>query len=176
MTNAEAVNLIVAIGAALATGLSAMAAFRSAKSAEFAQRTLDEGQLRSDRRDVAQLVADCAFEFRRIHFLAHTLRVIDRTNAIFTGGLGGDRHKVAEDSTSARVAKAETFFGGVSTFVSNPAALGSLSREDVDRLRNDLSLRLAELRAIAEELSRDSASREAQLLQLREKAVMGRGA
>lgn len=173
MTNAEASNLVVALGAAIATGLSALAAFRSARSAQIAQRALSEDQIRSGRRDVAHLVSACSYEFRRIQFLAHTLNIIDRANAILAGGLGGSRHKVAEDGVAKRLSKAEDLFQSVRQFAENPIALGSLVQEDIDRLCIDLTIRLADLRGIAEELDRDSASREAQLLQQRERAIVG---
>lgn len=173
MTNAETFNLVVAMGAAIATGLSALAAFRSARSALIAQRALSEDQIRSGRRDVTHLVSACSYEFRRIQFLAHTLNVIDRANAIFAGGLGGSRHKVAEDRVAKRLSKAQELFQSIRQLAENPITLGRLVQEDIDRLSIDLTIRLADLRGIAEELDRDSASREAQLLQQRERALLG---
>lgn len=172
MTNAESLNFIAAIGAAVATALAALAAFRSARSAESAQRALVEEQLRSGRRDVASLVSACSYEYSRIKFLAHTLNVIDRANAIFAGGVGGSRQKLAGDGVTTRLANAESLFKSASGFRDNPIAIGKLVQEDIDRLQVDLTISLADLRAIAEELHRDSSSREAQMLQHRERAIM----
>ena len=173
MTDAESLNFIVAVGAAIATALATLAAFRSARSAELAQRALHEDQLRSGRRDVAHLVSNCSYEYSRIRFLAHTLNVIDRANAIFTGNLGGSRHKLAEEGVAKRLTKAENLFRSAATFTDNPVEISKLVQEDIDRLLVELTIRLAELRAIAEELDRDSTSREAQMLQHRESAIMG---
>lgn len=171
MTNAESLNFIVAIGAAIATALAALAAFRSARSAEQAQTALLDEQLRSGRRDVAVLASSCSYEVRRIRFLAHTLNVIDRANATLAGGFGGSRHKLAEDGVSRRVSTAEELFQMIAPLTDDPIQIGKLVQEDIDRLRVALTVRLAELRAIAEELDRDSSSREAQMLQLRERQI-----
>lgn len=173
MSTAESFNLIVAIGAATATALATLAAFRSARSADLAQRALIDEQLRNGKRDVATLVAGCSYEFSRIRFLAHTLNVIDRASANFSGSFGGSRQKLLTDGVSKRVSKAEEIFKAVSPFADNPIAIGQLLQEDIDRLRVTLTIHLADLRAIAEELDRDSSSREAQLLQQREQAIMG---
>lgn len=165
MTSAESLNFVVAIGAAIATGLAALAAFRSASSAEAAQRALEEIQLRSGRRDVAHLVSACSYEHRRIRFLAHTLNVIDSANAVFTGGFGGSRQKLIQDCVATRLARAEELFRSASTFADDPVALGRLVQEDIDRLQLELTVRLSDLRGIAEEFVRDSTSREAQMLQ-----------
>lgn len=168
MSNAEAFNLIVAIGAAIATALATLAAFRSARSANIAQQALVDEQLRNSRRDVATLIAGCSYEFTRIRFLAHTLSVIDRQSAIFAGGLGGSRQKLAIDGVSKRVSAAEDIFKAISPFSNDPIAISKLIQEDIDRLQVSLTIYLANLRTIAEELDRDSCSREAQLLQQRE--------
>jgi len=173
MTNAESFNLIVAIGAAIATALAALAAFRSARSADLAQQALIDEQLRNGKREVATLVAGCSYEFSRVRFLAHTLNVIDRASAIFSGGFGGSRQKLLEDGVSKRVSKAEEIFKAVSPFGDNPVAISQLVQEDIDRLQVTLTIHLADLRAIAEELDRDSSSREAQLLQQRERTMVG---
>lgn len=173
MTNAESLNFIVAIGAAIATALAALAAFRSARSAELAQQALIDEQLRSGRREVATLVAACSYELSRIRFLAHTLNIIDRASAILSGGLGGSRRKVAEDGVSKSVSEAEDSFRAAAPFSDNPTAIGQLAQEDIDRLQVSLTIHLADLRAIAGKLDRDSSSREAQLLQQRERAIMG---
>lgn len=168
MSNAESLNLIVAMGAAIATALASLAAFRSARSANLAQQALVDEQLRNGKRDVATLIAGCSYEFSRIRFLAHNLSVIDRASAIFAGSLGGSRHKLATDGVSKRVAAAEEIFKAISPFSNNPMAISKLLQEDIDRLQVSLTIYLADLRTIAEELDRDSSSREAQLLQQRE--------
>lgn len=171
MSNAESLNLIVAIGAAIATALATLAAFRSARSANLAQQALVDEQLRNGKRDVATLIAGCSYEFSRIRFLAHTLSVIDRASAIYAGSLGGSRNKLAIDGVSRRVLAAEEIFKAISPFSNNPMAISKLLQEDIDRLQVSLTIYLADLRAIAEELDRDSSSREAQLLQQREIAM-----
>ena len=173
MTSAESLNFIVAIGAAIATGLSALAAFRSAQSAEAARRALEEDLIRSGKREVAHLVSACSYEHRRLWFLAQTLSVIDQANAIFAGGLGGSRHKLSENGVATRLARADELFKAALTFRDNPVAIGQLVQQDIERLQVDLTIRLSDLRAIAEEFARDSASREAQMLQHRERAISG---
>lgn len=170
MSDTNQMDLIVAIGSAIATGLATLAAFRSAKSAESAQTALFEDQLRSGRREVANLISACAYELRRIRFLAHTLNVVNRANAVFAGGFAGSRHKLMENGVAKRLASAEDLYLTVANFHDNPVSIGKLVQEDIDRLHIDLTVRLAELRAITAELDRESASREAQLLQNSERA------
>ncbi len=171
MTNADAISLIVAISSAIATGLATLAAFRSARSAESAQQALFEEQLRSGRRDIANLVSDCLFEMNRIRFLARTVRVINQSRAVFTGTTGGSRQKVLEQEVDKRVASAEEEFKVASAFSEEPTGIYRLQREDIDRLQVALTVRLAHLRTIADELDRESLSHEAQLLQHRERAI-----
>jgi len=173
MTSAESLNLIIATGAAIATALSALAAFRSAKSAEAARCALEVDQLRYGRRDVANLVSSCSYEYSRVQFLAHTLNAIDRANAIFAGGLGGSRQKLVADGVATRLANAEELFQSALAFKDNPVAISQLVAEDIERLQVELAIRLSSLRSIAEEFARDSASREAQMLQYRERAIAG---
>lgn len=173
MSNAEATNIIIAIGAAIAAALSALAAFRSARSANFALRALEEEHLRSGRREVAQLVSSCSFEFRRIKFLAHTLHIIDQANAVFSGGLGGSRHNLLKVGAATRLNRAEELIKTANTFIDAPSSLQSLIREDIDRLHIELTMRLSDLRGIADEFDRDSTSHEAQMLQHRERAIAG---
>lgn len=173
MTNAESLNFMVVIAAAIVTILAALAAFRSARSADLALQALIEEQLRTGRRDVATLVSACSYEFNRIRFLAHTLNVIDRANAMFAGGFGGSRHKLAEDGVLKRVSTAKEIFQAVSPFRDNPNVINELVQWDIDRLQVTLTIRLSDLRVISDELDRDSSSREAQLLQHRERAIMG---
>ncbi len=173
MTSAESLNFIVAIGAAIATGLSTLAAFWSAQSAKAALRALEEDQIRSGKRDVAHLVSACSYEHSRLRFLANTVNVMDRANAIFAGGLGGSRQKLSEDSVTTRLARADELFKSALTFRDNPVAIGQLVQEDIERLQVDLTIRLSDLRAITEEFARDSASRESQMLQHRECAMSG---
>lgn len=175
MTNAELFNLIVAAGAALATCLATFAAFKSASSADAAQRALLDDQIRSGRRDVATLVSSCSFEYSRIQFLARTISVLDREIAHFTGNQGGSRHNAAENGLARRVAAAEEHFHAAAELKENPVTIGNLEREEIDRLHVDLTIQLAELRAIAEELVRESSSREAQVLQHREQAIAANG-
>ena len=171
MSNAEAVNIIVAIGAVIAATLSALAAFRSARSADFALRSLEEEHLRTGRRDVAQLASSCSFEFRRIKFLAHTLHIIDQANAVFSGGFGGSRHDLLKVGAATRLERAEEFIKTAKAFIDAPNSLQSLVQEDMDRLHVELTMRLSDLRGIADEFDRDSTSREAQMLQHRERAI-----
>jgi hypothetical protein len=173
MTNSDSLSIIVAICAAIASGLAALAAFRSAGSAEGARKALEENQVRSGRRDVSQLVAACSYEHNRILFLAHTLKIIDQALAFHAGALGGSRQKLLQDGVSTRLAMAGELFQSASPLRDNPAAIGRLVQEDIDRLQVELTVRVAALRGIAEELDRDSASREAQLLQHRERAING---
>lgn len=173
MTSAESLNLIIAIGAAIATALSALAAFRSATSAEAARKSLEEDQLRHGRHEVAHLVSSCSYEHSRVRFLAHTLNVIDRANANFAGGHGGSRQKLVADGVASRLEKAEELFQATASFRDNPVAIGQLVIEDIERLQVELPISLSGLRAIAEELARDSTSREAQMLQHREQAISG---
>jgi len=175
MTSAESLNLIIAVGAAISTALSALAAFRSAASAEATRRALEADQLRHSRREVAILVSSCAYEYSRVQFLAHTLSALDKAKAIFAGGLGGSRHRLAVDAVANRLAKAEEFFQAAATFRDDPVAFNRLVLEDVERLQIDLPIRLSGLRAIADELYRDSASSEAQMLQYRERTISGGG-
>ena len=92
---------------------------------------------------------------------------------MFTGGVGGSRHKLAEEGVSKRVSTAEEVFQAASPFRDNPTAIGELTQGDVDRLQVELTIRLGDLRVIADELGRDSASREAQMMQHRERAIIG---
>lgn len=173
MTNTELYNLIVAAGAALATCLATFAAFKSASSADAAQRALLDDQIRSGRRDVATLVSSCSFEYSRIQFLARTITVLDRGIAHFTGNQGSSRHNTVENGIARRLAAAAGHFQAAAELKENPAAIGSLGREEIDSLQIDLTIQLAELRAIAEELVRESSSREAQVLQHREQSISG---
>lgn len=171
MTNAESLNLIVAVGAAVASILATRASFRSARSAETAQSALIEEHLRAGRREIAHLVAACSYEHGRIQSIAGALSIIDRSNAMFAGGLGGSRHKLAEDSASSRVARADELFSATTSFRDNPTAIDGLIREDIDRLYLDLTMRAAQLRALSNELERMRASHEAEMLQFRERAM-----
>ena len=173
MTNAESLNLITAIGAAVATALAGLAAFRSARSADLAQKALIAEQLRAGRREVATLASACSYEFRRIHFLAHTLNVIDQANATFTGGFEGSHHLLVKNGVSNRVSKAEELFKSASPFCDNPIVISKLVQEDIDRLQITMTIDLAALRAVSDELDRDSSSRETQMLQYREQAITG---
>lgn len=174
MTNAEWFNIVIAGGAAIATGLATLAAFKSASSASVAQKALLEDQLRTGRRDVATLVSNCAFEYSRIQFLARTIGVLDRSIAIFTGNHGGSRQSATENAVARRVAAAEEYFRTAAELKGSPATIGNLARERVDPLQVDLTIQLAELRTIAEELARESSAREAQVLQHREQTISGR--
>lgn len=171
MTNAEWLNLVVACGATVATGLATLAAFKSASSASAAQEALLEDQLRSGRREVAALVSSCAFEFSRVQFLARTIGVLDRSIAVFTGNHGGSRQSATRNAVAERVAAAEGHFHTAAELKGNPVSIGNLEREEIDRLQLDLTIQLGDLRAIAEELARDSSAREAQVLQHREQAI-----
>lgn len=173
MTSAESLSLIVAIAALIVAGLSALASSRSAQSAEAARRALAEDQIRSGKREVAHLVSACSYEYKRLRFLAQTLSVINLANAIFAGGLGGSRHKLSEDGVATRLARADELLKSVLNFIDNPVAISQLVQQDIDRLQIDLTIRLSDLRVIAEEFARDNASCEAQMLQHQVGAISG---
>lgn len=167
MTTAENLNIIVAGISAIATALAVFAAFRSAKSAEEAQRALIDSQLSAGRREVAQLVTGCAAEYRRVKFQALTLKVLNRDLAFYSGAIGGSAHARTEASVAKMLEAAEVSFRPAAAFSGDPAAVSRLVPEDVDRLCVDLTMRLGELQSIGDELTRESRSREDQVLQHR---------
>lgn len=172
MSDLNSLSQLATIGSGIATVLAMGAAFQSAASAKLAQQDLQELQLRVGRRDVATLVTDCVSELRRIHYLAHTLRIISTANASFTGNVNSSRQKLMTEGVSSRVVEAENLCKAVAPFTGNPRIIANLVQVDIDRLQLDFVARLATLRVITEELARDSASQEAQLLQFRENAML----
>ena len=167
MTNADTLTLLIAGGAGVATALATLAAFRSARSAEAAQAALIDAGHREVRRQVADLVAEVEREHRRSKFLAHTLQVIDDANAVLSGSHGGSRSKLLEKGTEDRLQEAEGLAKASKEMLEQPHAIENLTMEDAERIRLARTVDLARLRSINDEFTRDSQSREAQLLQNR---------
>lgn len=175
MSYAEILNATVAVGSLVVAALAALAAFRSAGSAAASNKALIDEQLQAGRRDVAQLVAGCYAAHRDVQFLARTLRILDRSLAFYNNAHGGSRQELNEAAIVKQLAAADISFKAASTFAGDPVALGRLAPEDFDRLRIDLTLRLAELQSIANELSRESGAWEAQVLQHRAQGIAAPG-
>lgn len=171
MSSAETLTLLIAGAACVATALATLAAFRSARSAEAAQAALIDADQREVRRQVAELVAEIEREHRRTQFLAHTLQVIDRTNAMLSGSYGGSRGKLLEKGIQDRLLEAEAFSKASTEMLKQPHTIAMLTREDAERIRLDRIVDLARLRSINDEFTRDSESREALLLQNREASL-----
>jgi len=171
MSNAETLTLLIAGVACVATALATLAAFRSAKSAEAAQAALIDADHREVRRQVAELVAEIEREHRRAKFLAHTLQVIDRANAVFSGSYGGSRGKLLEKETQDRLQEAEALAKASIDILEQPKTIAMLTLKDAERIRLDRTVDLARLRSTNDEFTRNSESREAQLLQNREASL-----
>ena len=90
---------------------------------------------------------------------------------MFSGGFGGSRHDLLKVGAATRLERAEEFIKTAKAFIDAPNSLQSLVQEDMDRLHVELTMRLSDLRGIADEFDRDSTSREAQMLQHRERAI-----
>jgi hypothetical protein len=168
MSSAETLTLLIAGAAGVATALATLAAFRSARSAEAAQAALIDSDHREVRKQVAELVAEIERDHRRARFLAHTLRVVDRANAVLSGSYGGSRGKLLEKGPEDRLQEAEALAKASKEMLEQPHTIASLTMEDAERLRLDRTIDLARLRSINDEFTRDSQSRESQLLQNRE--------
>jgi hypothetical protein len=173
MTTAEILNVLIAIVSAAATAVAILAAFRSARSAEAAQAALIEAQMSAGRRDVAQLVSSCSAEYRRIQFLARTLRVITMSLSVFNGAVGGSRQANMEAEAEKLLDETETNFKYAATFSDDPTAVSKLVPEDINRIQIELIMRLENLRGIGNVIERESTSREAQMLQHRAQAISG---
>lgn len=118
-------------------------------------------------------MSSCATEYRRIQFQARTLRILDRTLAIFNGALGGTPQTKMEAGVVKLLDTAEGSFKTAAAFSDNPVAVGKLISEDVDRLRVELTMQLGVLQSVGNELTRESESREAQVLQHRAQSLSG---
>jgi hypothetical protein len=171
MTNAESLNLIFAIASVIATGVSAYAACRSARSAHTASKTLNEERIRFGKQAVADLVASCATTYMRIKYLANKISIVNRENAIFNGQYGGSRQNLVENDVTKCLEMAEESFKSASNFRDNPLAIGRLIQEDIERLQINLTLCASELRTVEEKLVRDFASDQALMLQNRERVL-----
>jgi DNA repair exonuclease SbcCD ATPase subunit len=159
MSNAETLTLLIAGASCVATALATLAALRSARSAEAAQAALIEAAQREVRRQVAELVAEIEREHRRAKFLAHTLQVIDRANAVMSGTFGGSRGKLLEKGIENRLQEAEALAKAGKELLERPHTISTLTVEDAERIRLDRTVDLARLRSINDELARDSESR-----------------
>ena len=171
MTTADTLAILVAVISCIATALATLAAFRSAKSAASAQAALLASEEREVLRQVASLASDIERETRRAKFLAHAMNVIGRANAIFNGGLGGSRQKLAEKGIEDRLNEVELLGAAAIQLLAQQETISKLRIEDAHRIRLQRTVELARLRAINDELELDRACREAQLLQHREVAL-----
>lgn len=171
MTSVELTNVVIAALGVLTTGLATLAAFKSAQSAKAAQDALIQEQARAARHEVSTLAAGCSFEYKRVLYLGNVIDVIDRHTAVMVGAVGGSRHQMVRDGLAKRMAEAKKLIEPAARCIDDPNSIALLSVSDTDVLRFNLTQSLSALRAIADEIDRDSRSREAQLMQLRDDAM-----
>jgi hypothetical protein len=168
MSSAEILTLVIAAVACVATALATLAAFRSAKSAEVAQAALLDTGRRDCRRQVTELIAEVEREHRRSKFLAHTIRVIDQTNSALSGNHDRSQSWALQRGVQNLLDEAAQLAKASEQLLGQPHVIANLTLEDATRMQLSQTVDLARLRAINDELNRDSLAREAQLLQSRE--------
>lgn len=164
-------ELVLTVIAGIMGVISAGAALQSANSAKEAQKTLIEQQALAKRTEVVQLVAGCSYENERIVFVLKRLRTQIRHSAEASGGFGGSRQKIAEDTADGLALRAHHAYEDVSKLKSDATMIRLLKDDDVATLLFKLPLVLSELRAIGDDLLRESDVLNAQLLQYRERAL-----
>jgi len=169
MTTPEVVSAVAAVVSAIGGGFAAFAAFRSAGSARKAQLSADKAERRSVLRQVVMTAKEVELDAKRCVESASLAERSYDDLAIFTGSLGGSRHRLMEDALSEKTRRAESIKNEARVFSAWPSTLELAPLDEVDRVLTKLLALSSEARAMREDLVRERADVERQCEALRKK-------
>ena len=150
---------------------AALAAWRSAKAAEAANGHLIKQQILAARSTVAQLVATATYEYKRNETLAKRMRSQIAQEAQFNGGLGGTSQIKLDKEVTAQMERSMAAFGYAQRLDGDVSLISKLASSDVEIAQCELPMSISKLRAIGDELQRDSELSAARILQHHERAI-----
>lgn len=134
--------------------VSAVASSRSAKSAKEAQQALIAQHLSNTRSDVARLVSACTLEHRRVQNLSAAVTKLHDSLAIWSGGYGDSRWKVALEEVQKAKSEAEAAYAPVCIYADSPTKIGQLIEQDAERYQVAFAIALANIQSVTMELNR----------------------
>ena len=176
MLELTTLQIISAIGGMLGAigGLfAAIAAFRSAGIAAKAANLAQNADRRSLVREVNTATRNTISECTRIEDLANRLNESYTSLAVFTGNVGGSRHKMLTEQVESNKKQAEELRRSVEAELSGTADLSKLAVSELESLFARHSGLLPTTKAIREKLETEFASVEKQLLIFQERAIRG---
>jgi Flp pilus assembly protein CpaB len=174
MSATESVAAVAAVVSAVFGGLAVVAAFRSAASAQKAQASADDAERRAVLRQVVSTARDTELEAGRGIDAAALAARSRQDLAIFTGGLGGSRSRLSQETYAAKTKRAEEIASEAKLFSGEPIMLEKVPPSELDRVLTKLIALLSEARALREDLERERIDLEGQCATYR-KAVLAKG-
>lgn len=169
--SAEVTSAIAAVISAIGTVFATWAAFRSAGSAQLAQKAAAEAERRSDLRQLCITAGEVLVEFRRVESRAVDAKQAYTTLFTFSGNSSGSRRNIYISAIEEKSKTATQLQNHAQLFISPPKNLGTAPLDEIDRIQTKLSNSLTEMRALRQDLEREHASVESQNAVYQEKVI-----
>jgi hypothetical protein len=171
--SAEIISAIAAVVSAVGGAFAAWAAMRSAKSAQDTKDAATDSERRALLRQVILTAKDVDLEAERALGVAISVGRSRDSLAIFSGALGGSRHKLDKGALEARVARVNEIQSEGKLFSAWPSTLEKAPLDEIDRVVTKLLSRRAEAVGAREDLQREHDSLERQCDTFRQKVTQG---
>lgn len=169
--NPDTVSAWAAVASAVGTALATLAAFRSAGSAQRAQKTADETERRFTLRQLYSTAAEVVIEFRRVEARSIETKRAYSDLFTFSGGSGGSRKALYLARVDEMQKIATELRDHAQLFASPTDSTCNAPIDELDRIMAKLASSLAQMRAYREDLEREHASVEAQNAMYRQRVI-----
>lgn len=175
MTTAETIASITAVLGLVITAFAALAAFRSAGSAQSAQRWAEDSALTAAALNASRTAAEVLVEIQRIKSLSDQAVLAYRTLEVFSGSFQNSGIQEAQAKVRGLASRAEELGANARLFTDTATKLKAVPPQEqvqeLARVQLQLSSSQAQVVAVRVELEQMLASVEAQNAQYREKVI-----
>lgn len=169
------ISSVAAVVSALGGAFAAVAAFKSAASANDAHEAAQISEKRAALRQLMVTASEVLVEARRAESRAAQLKLSYRTLFVFGGSSGGSRENLYISEIDKKLAELTNLSESAKPFVSDQDVLINGPLDEISSREMKIAQTLIQARAIREDLEREQASIEAQCMMYRDKVIRGGG-
>ena len=170
-TTVENISTAAAVVGLVVAALSALAAFRSAASAQAAQRWAEDASRRLALYNLSRAANDTLVELQRVLSRSQQACLAYDSLSVFSGSHQNAGIEAAKSNAKAHAERAQQLAEYARLFVDGTSKLKDAPSEEFDRVQLQLAAGLAEIAALREELDRTVSTVESQNSQFRERVL-----